>query len=128
MIHCLGKSSDECKVLGECGTKYSVSHPTKDQGKNPIHKKGSQKKQDIRNIINNIVDELHMVKSQKVSAVNHDAPEFLESAYDANDLYQVENMSLVETKAKIELRKPALEYENSYVIENWDWLIHIHNN
>ena len=43
-----------------------------------------------------------MIESKKVSAVNHEAPELLESDYDKNDLYQVENMSLDETKEKIE--------------------------
>ena len=52
----------------------------------------------------------------------------MESDYDANDLYQVENMSLDETKEKMECCKRALEYENSYVIENRDKLIHIHDN
>ena len=45
----------------------------------------------------------------KISAVNHEAPGFLESDYDENDLYQVENMSLDETKEKIERCKRALE-------------------
>ena len=27
MIHGLGHSSDECKVLGEFGTKYAAAHP-----------------------------------------------------------------------------------------------------
>ena len=30
-------------------------------------------------IINNLVDEIRMVESKKVSAVNHEAPEFLDS-------------------------------------------------
>ena len=47
-------------------------------------------------------NELHMVESKKIGAVNHEAPEFLESDYDANGLYQVENMSLDETKEKME--------------------------
>ena len=42
-----------------------------------------------------------MVESKKVSAVNHEAPEFLESDYDENDLYQVENTSLDKTKEEI---------------------------
>ena len=37
-----------------------------------------------------------------MSDVNHEAPEFLESDYYENDLCQVENMSLGETKEKIE--------------------------
>ena len=46
------------------------------------------------------MDELHVVESKNLSSVNHEAPEFLESDYDANNLYQVENMSLDETKEK----------------------------
>ena len=47
-----------------------------------------------------MVDELQMVESKKVSAVNHETAEFLENDYDANYLYQVENKSLDETKVK----------------------------
>ena len=39
-----------------------------------------------------------MVEFKKVSAVNHEAPEFFDSDYYDNDPYQVENMSLDETK------------------------------
>ena len=42
-----------------------------------------------------------MVESKKASAINHKALDFLESDYDKNDLHQVENMSLDETKEKI---------------------------
>ena len=35
--------------------------------------------QDNHTIIYNVVDEIRMVESKKVSAVNHEAPEFLES-------------------------------------------------
>ena len=49
-----------------------------------------------------MVDELCIVESKQVRAVNHEAPECLESDYHENDLYQVENMSLDETKEKIE--------------------------
>ena len=50
-----------------------------------------------------MVDELHMLESSKrnMNVVNHEAPEFLESYYDANDLYQVENKNLDETKEKM---------------------------
>ena len=43
-----------------------------------------------------------MFESKKVSAVNHEGQEFLESDYGYNDLYQEENMSLDETKEKME--------------------------
>ena len=42
-----------------------------------------------------------MTESKKVSAVNHEAQELLESDYDGNDLYQVGYTSLDETKEKI---------------------------
>ena len=56
-----------------------------------------------------MVDEIRMVESKKGNAVNHEALEFLESDYDENDLYQVENMSLDDTKEKIEWSKRVLE-------------------
>ena len=58
-----------------------------------------------------MMDELHMVESKKVSAVNHYVPEFWESDYNESYLYQVENMSLDENKEKMEWRKRALEYK-----------------
>ena len=76
MIHGPGHSSDECKVLKTFGTKYAASQPTKDQGSNPIPRKVFYKKQDKHDIIENMVDELCMVESKKVSAINHEAPEF----------------------------------------------------
>ena len=43
-----------------------------------------------------------MTKYKKVIAMNHEAPECLESDYNENDLYQVENMILDENKERIE--------------------------
>ena len=47
-------------------------------------------------IINNAADEILI--TQKLSATNHEAPEFLDSAYDGNDLCEVEEISLKEKK------------------------------
>ena len=74
-----GHSSDECKILGKFGTKYYASQPTKNRGSNPIPKKGYWKKQEHHTIIDNMVNELHMFESKKVSAVNHEARKKLES-------------------------------------------------
>ena len=52
-----------------------------------------------------------IILTQKVSATNHEAPEFLDSGYDANNLYQVDKMSLEKTKVKLDWRKRAFEYE-----------------
>ena len=88
--------------MGEFGTNYAAAQLTKNHGSNPIPKKVYKKKQGKQSIIDNVVDELHMVESRKVIAIDHEAPEFLKSDYDTNDLYQVENISLDETKEKME--------------------------
>ena len=41
-----------------------------------------------------------MNETKKISSLNHEALEFSENDYDENDLYQVENLSLDETKEK----------------------------
>ena len=64
---------------------------------------------------------------KKISAVNHEAPDLLKNIYDENDLYQMENMILGETKENIYWRKRALEYQSSYLIENWNEMIYIND-
>ena len=44
-----------------------------------------------------MVDEILMNETQKISATR-EAPEFLDSDYDENNLYQVKMMNLEETK------------------------------
>ena len=58
--------------------------------------------------------------TQKLSATNHETPEFLESDYYVKDLYQFYKISIEETKENLEWRTRAFEYEkkNSYGIEN----------
>ena len=53
----------------------------------------------------------------------------MDSDYDANDLYEVEKMSLEERK-KLDWRKRSFEYKkkDSYGIENRNDMMHIHNN
>ena len=45
-------------------------------------------------------------------------------------MYEVEKMSLEETKENLDLRKRTFEYENknSYGIENLNYMTHKHNN
>ena len=47
------------------------------------------------------MDEILLHETQKLSA-EREAPEFLESDYDKNELYKVESMSLEDTKEKNE--------------------------
>ena len=71
-----------------------------------------------------------IIPTQKVSATNHEAPEFMDSDYGANNLYEVDKMSLEETKEKLERRQRAFEDEkkNSYGIENRNDMTRVHNN
>ena len=75
------------------------------------------------------MDEILLHEIQKLS-VAKEAPELLEYDYDENELYQVENMSLEETKEKIEWLKYAFEFKqkNTYGIENKNDMTRIHDN
>ena len=55
--------------------------------------------QENNTIVNNVVDEILLNETKKVSAAR-EAPGFLDSDCDENELYQVEKMSLEETKNK----------------------------
>ena len=57
--------------------------------------------QENNDIVNNALDEILLIKNQKVSAVR-EAPEFQDSDYDEDDVYQVDKMSLEDTKEKLE--------------------------
>ena len=61
--------------------------PTKENGNSPVPRKKNNRKQENNAIVNNAVDEILL--TQKVNATNHEAPEFMDSDYDANYLYKV---------------------------------------
>ena len=50
--------------------------------------------------------------TQKVSDKNHEAQEFMDSNYSANNFYEVEKTSLEETKEKLDWHNCAFQYEN----------------
>ena len=60
---------------------------------NPVPIKKYNWYQGNNTIVNNVVDEIILNETQKVSAAR-EAPSFLESDYDEKCLYQVERMSL----------------------------------
>ena len=86
LIHIPGYSSEECKVLGDFGTKYANSRPTKDRSNSPVPRMGITRQQENNTIVNNSVDEILLTK--KLSATNHESPEFLDSDFDANYFVQ----------------------------------------
>ena len=76
------------------------------------------------------MDNIILNETQKLSAINHEAPEFLDSDYGANALYQVDKMILEDTKEKLDWIKRAFEYENknAYGIKNRNDMMRKHNN
>ena len=60
-------------------------------------------------IINNLVDEI-ILNGKKVSAVS-EAPEFFDSIFYENNLYQVEKIILEDTKDKPGWRKHSFEFK-----------------
>ena len=60
-------------------------------------------------IINNVVDDILLNETQKVSSAR-EAPEFLDFDFDENNVYQVGKISLEETKEEIEWRKCVFEF------------------
>ena len=75
--------------------------PTKDRGSNPVPRRKINSQQETNVIVNNAVDEIVLNGTQKVSAAR-EAPEVLDSDYDEKNLYQVDKMSLKETKEKLD--------------------------
>ena len=82
-------------------TNYAAAQTTKDNGSNPVPRKIFQKYQEHHAIINNVVDDILLNEQKIVSVVKHEATEFLDNKYNANDLYQVEIRVLTITKKKL---------------------------
>ena len=69
------------------------------------------------------MDEILLNETQKVSA-EREAPEFLVSDCNENFLYQVYNISLEETKDKLEWQTCVLMPTEKFI---WDWKIKWHD-
>ena len=71
--------------------------PTKYRGSNPVSSETINRHMENTDIVNNTVDQIILDETQQLSAAR-EAPEFLDSDYDGNYVYQVDKMSLEETK------------------------------
>ena len=79
--------------MGDFGDKYTKGKLTRDHRNNPVPINKFNWQLENNFIVNNVVDEIILRGTRKLSA-KKEAHELLESYYDANKLYQVENMSL----------------------------------
>ena len=73
------------------------SRPTKYRGHNPANRNKFNRQQEKNDIVNSAVDEILLQEDQKVSA-EKGAHENIESDFDENKLYQINIMSLEDTK------------------------------
>ena len=69
LIRVSGYYFDECKVLGDFGDKYYKGNTTKDNGNNPIPRKKINRQKENNAIINNVVDEILLNETKKVSTM-----------------------------------------------------------
>ena len=63
-----GPRPNECKVLGDFGSKYVKIRPTKDRRHNPVPRNKFNSQQDSNVIVNSVVDEILLRENQKVSS------------------------------------------------------------
>ena len=68
LIHEPGHSSDECKVLGEFGSKYSKIRPTKYHRHDPAIKNKFKRHQENTGISNHAMHEIILQENKKISA------------------------------------------------------------
>ena len=101
LIHFPGNSSDECKVMGDFGSKYVKSTPTKDRGNDTVPRNKFNIQQENNDIVNSAVDEILLNENQKLSAAK-EAPEKIESNFDENELYQIYKRVLNILKKKLD--------------------------
>ena len=97
LIHAPRNLSEECKVLQDFDSKYVKSRPTKDRGNDTIPGKKFKRQQENNAIVNSEVDEMLLHENQKVSD-EKEKPEHIESGFNDNKLYQINKMSLEDTK------------------------------
>ena len=64
IIHGPGHSSDECKVLGDLGSKYAKSMTTKDRGRDLEKQNKFKGQQDNNAIFNHAVDDIILQEKQ----------------------------------------------------------------
>ena len=97
LIHGPRHSSDECKVLGDFGSKYAKSRPTNDRRQDPANGNKFNRRHEKNAIFNHTVYGILMQEYNKVSAEEVENKN-IESEIVDNDIYQIDNMSLDDKK------------------------------
>ena len=100
-----------------------------DRGHDTTNRKEFNRQQENNYIVNHALDEILLRENNKVSA-EAEAHENIEAKLDYNNLYQIDNMSLDETKQDTAWHKCEFEskLENNYEVENQNGMNFIHGN
>ena len=89
LIHGPGHLSDECKVLGEFGTKYAKYRTTKDHSQDYATMKRFGKQQDNNDIIQRVVDDIILQYNNKLS-VKYETHDNTDEKVDEDELYELD--------------------------------------
>ena len=119
IIHIPGHSSDEFKVFGAFGFKYSKIRLPQEQGQLTKKMNKSNINQDNNAMVQHAVDQIILKKNNKY--IPEDEAHYnINYKFDEDNLYDIENMSLDEKKEEEERRTHEFESElqNIYDIKN----------
>ena len=86
--------------MGYFGSKYAKIRHTNNRGQNPENRNKYTRQQYNNAIVNSAVDEIILQEDNKVSA-GTEAQEIIESEFDENNLYRIDNMSLKEKRKNL---------------------------
>ena len=90
----------------DIGSKYAKIRHYNNRGHNPSNKNEYTRQQYNNSVVNSAVDDIIFQEYNKVSS-GTESQEIIESEFDENDLYRIDNMSIEEKKEKLELHKCA---------------------
>ena len=93
IIHDLVNSSDECKVLGDCGYNYSKDRPNKYCRQYPEIKKKFERNKNKNAIFQHSVDDIILQEKEKLS-VKEEKYENIDDEVDKDELHELDKISL----------------------------------
>ena len=100
LIHGSRHSLDKYKVLGDFGSKYAEIRYTENRGHNPTNRNKYTRQQYNNTIVNSAVDGIILQENNKLSD-GTESQEIIETEFDENDLYRIDNVSLEEKKKNL---------------------------
>ena len=114
LIHGPGNSPDKYKVLGNFCSNYAKIRHTNNRGHKPENSNKYTRQQYNNTILNSALYEIILQENNKVNA-GTEVQEMIESEFDANYLYPIDNMSLEEKMKKLNYISVRLNATSKYI-------------